>query len=686
MEYFDFEQASTALRQHDGQAGSHVPMTPSSSSANASVERTDPDGRDSPQPAEPCRTLESGLKGHELVYPNVFRPANPCDYCRTRQLSCRIVCVNERACSSCVALSRVCSFLDSVLEPHAEISPEFETWAAQTGFQAEVPFPCETVVPHTGATYAPPDDSESPDAAAQKKSGKCGARFSRESVRILKTWLAAHAQHPYPSEQEKEELRELTGLKGSQVSNWLANARRRGKARALTRGSSPRLGEARSGPVDIPTSSRPAVSQDTDMTPLERWKHSPPEHEAASVTAIADAVAISAWSTDKGTPTSPASLNDGQRDSSAASSLSMFFHAPSLSSQETRYSSGSDLSFASAFSHGSQLARGSPRNAPKRERRRRRRPALARMHESNGVRMFQCTFCTDSFKTKHDWQRHEKSLHLSLDKWVCAPEGGSISIPGGDKMCAYCSQVNPSDDHIETHNFQQCREKSLAERTFYRKDHLRQHLRLVHDCKFDMTMESWRTSTEALQSRCGFCNAGFKTWQARVDHLASHFRAGAQMAEWKGDWGFEPHIEQALQDEMPPWLIDHERRTMVPFSASERLCTPGNWGLAPESTTDDPIAVLTDSKCYKRLEQLLAAWVQDQIGRGMAPNDVALQDQARIIVYLDPDSWNQTAADDEQWLERFKRKIALSPVPGAAVNNDDTNLDHPFSSFRIGTA
>lgn len=28
------------------------------------------------------------------------------------------------------------------------------------------------------------------------------------------------------------------------------------------------------------------------------------------------------------------------------------------------------------------------------------------------VRTYQCTFCTETFKTKHDWQRHEKSLHL----------------------------------------------------------------------------------------------------------------------------------------------------------------------------------------------------------------------------------------------------------------------------------
>lgn len=44
---------------------------------------------------------------------------------------------------------------------------------------------------------------------------------------FLKDWLHRHADHPYPSEEEKKQLCHTTGLSMSQVSNWMINARRR---------------------------------------------------------------------------------------------------------------------------------------------------------------------------------------------------------------------------------------------------------------------------------------------------------------------------------------------------------------------------------------------------------------------------------------------------------------------------
>ena len=58
----------------------------------------------------------------------------------------------------------------------------------------------------------------------------CRRSFSREAVKILRSWLQDNAEHPYPDTKEKEVLQMRTGLRKDQVSNWLANARRRGKA------------------------------------------------------------------------------------------------------------------------------------------------------------------------------------------------------------------------------------------------------------------------------------------------------------------------------------------------------------------------------------------------------------------------------------------------------------------------
>ena len=43
----------------------------------------------------------------------------------------------------------------------------------------------------------------------------------------LKQWFFEHVAHPYPTEQEKQELCKITGLGMTQLSNWFINARRR---------------------------------------------------------------------------------------------------------------------------------------------------------------------------------------------------------------------------------------------------------------------------------------------------------------------------------------------------------------------------------------------------------------------------------------------------------------------------
>ncbi|VDC04603.1 unnamed protein product [Peniophora sp. CBMAI 1063] len=57
----------------------------------------------------------------------------------------------------------------------------------------------------------------------QKKRGK----LPKPTTDFLKDWLHRHADHPYPSEEEKKQLCAATGLSMSQVSNWMINARRR---------------------------------------------------------------------------------------------------------------------------------------------------------------------------------------------------------------------------------------------------------------------------------------------------------------------------------------------------------------------------------------------------------------------------------------------------------------------------
>jgi hypothetical protein len=55
----------------------------------------------------------------------------------------------------------------------------------------------------------------------QRKRGK----LPKETTDFLKSWLHRHSDHPYPSEEEKKQLCNATGLSMSQVSNWMINVR-----------------------------------------------------------------------------------------------------------------------------------------------------------------------------------------------------------------------------------------------------------------------------------------------------------------------------------------------------------------------------------------------------------------------------------------------------------------------------
>lgn len=78
---------------------------------------------------------------------------------------------------------------------------------------------------HTG-----PIDDDFQEEGRPKK-GAAAARFPKPAVKILKDWMIEHVDHPYPTDKDKEMLKQQTGLSIGQISNWMANTRRRQKAR-----------------------------------------------------------------------------------------------------------------------------------------------------------------------------------------------------------------------------------------------------------------------------------------------------------------------------------------------------------------------------------------------------------------------------------------------------------------------
>lgn len=56
---------------------------------------------------------------------------------------------------------------------------------------------------------------------------KSRPNFSKKALLILQDWLRVHRDHPYPSPEAKERLRDITGLSIKQLNDWFINARRR---------------------------------------------------------------------------------------------------------------------------------------------------------------------------------------------------------------------------------------------------------------------------------------------------------------------------------------------------------------------------------------------------------------------------------------------------------------------------
>uniref|UniRef100_A0A3Q1IMK9 Homeobox domain-containing protein n=1 Tax=Anabas testudineus TaxID=64144 RepID=A0A3Q1IMK9_ANATE len=74
---------------------------------------------------------------------------------------------------------------------------------------------------------ASPSTGDDDDPDRDKLHNKKRGIFPKVATNILRAWLFQHLTHPYPSEEQKKQLAQDTGLTILQVNNWFINARRR---------------------------------------------------------------------------------------------------------------------------------------------------------------------------------------------------------------------------------------------------------------------------------------------------------------------------------------------------------------------------------------------------------------------------------------------------------------------------
>ncbi|KAH7356595.1 hypothetical protein BKA65DRAFT_210420 [Rhexocercosporidium sp. MPI-PUGE-AT-0058] len=192
-----------------------------------------------------------------------------------------------------------------------------------------------------------------------------------------------------------------------------------------------------------------------------------------------------------------------------------------------------------------------------------------------GDEKYQCTACQWSFPRKGDWKRHEE-LHDPQTHWTCMHGEPAIHSTTG-WTCAFCTRFATTRDEIvmhliEQHNFQNCSRKKVEDRTFTRKDKLKQHLQQVHCLSENSTLwEAWNVpARKKFAWGCGYCGCCLYTWEGRFIHLAEHYEKQLRpLPRWSTSLVVKGLLRQHKRDDFKIFEIWKELMGASPNS--ERL-------------------------------------------------------------------------------------------------------------------
>ncbi|KAF5227615.1 hypothetical protein FAUST_11662 [Fusarium austroamericanum] len=552
---------------------------------------------------------------------------------------------------------------------------------------------------------------------------KVGHRFTLEALRSLKEWFAAHIDNPYPTEEEKTILEHQTGLSRTQITNWLANARRR---RMITDGRG-------SGNTQVPEGYTPTRSGTPiprrgqplrDLDPLQRWENSPPENEPATASDIARAMesgelirstSLSTWPDrvdhlanhfklgctmrswigdwgfsasvlktlenamppylvyfEGGTPfpfTANGSPPDCPRSAYELISIEMAYFIqnhnyktgslPShraLQLEACRIVFGSEMMFPETDpdSHGGSswlrdLVLSSDeivqqaRFAPIRSRAESRLSAL-RIKGKNALfeeclleSRLQAFVRTQREKgiyaiSDEDLQREAGRVILQMESelqtkpeyvanWLIGFLNHSTHWIGVFRQRVGLVSVNDSHNVIEPSNVSQWQDSA----------------------QWQLGRSTWPNGNDWLLVGHGDAAGTDTPWGTELENSTNHTSTDTSLQDFKWLWS---------DDQSPPAI---PQSNPSPEAESQPTLRP-TW-LGPG------IYVLNDPNHIPWLAREMKRWVKAAMSPNNPishiPSDEELRHQARCLLYNDDDPWNQTAADNAQWLEMFKKDVGI---------------------------
>ncbi|KAF2798084.1 hypothetical protein K505DRAFT_322107 [Melanomma pulvis-pyrius CBS 109.77] len=354
------------------------------------------------------------------------------------------------------------------------------------------PSSCQSCSPNPGL-LSPISPASSEYKVRRSRAGR-NSKLPLRALNQLQAWLDANQDNPYPSAEEKRQLAQECGITEKQVTCWFTNARAR------------------------------------QLNPLDTWLSSGSEDDGAHESDIASAADTPAYST--------------------GFSFLSENHAPG-------YRRAGSVSGSSAFSAGNTRPQPSRRGKKKNYRRTNQPAQIAELSSptlrspasqprgknvatQSDQEMWQCTFCRQRLVPK-SWRRHEETQHLPKAEWTCMLTGPRLlrsnSLSNSSSCCAFCMAKNPSEDHFSTHHrIAECAKRAIGDRTFYRPDHLRQHVKNFHGATlYDIVQGRWKRAAEKAENihhTCGFCGTWLESWDRRESHIAGHFKDGCTMETW----------------------------------------------------------------------------------------------------------------------------------------------------------
>jgi hypothetical protein len=172
-------------------------------------------------------------------------------------------------------------------------------------------------------------------------------------------------------------------------------------------------------------------------------------------------------------------------------------------------------------------------------------PGLSPLISSDGgtdaTKPYHCTACRKSFKDVYGWKRHESGVHGYNDtEWVCMLDGTTTQ----GTTCIFCSEIVNDIHHFDTHDIHKCLNKAICDRTFARKDLLKQHVQQVHLAATEKLVlkafqvpKAWSQPVDPMRINpaavwCGFCLDTCPSVTERMKHVAEHFQDGYDMQDW----------------------------------------------------------------------------------------------------------------------------------------------------------